>query len=129
MKINNVKNNIGFGLKIVRNNDLEKIYTYQLRHGKNYKEINEYFDRIRGLYGDNLYLSFSEYEEKKNEVFGNAPYCRMKIFGYMKKSDSDKVFRINRLSEYKSLISCQIYLINEIKAILNNEQKKIDSLG
>ena len=123
--INN--NNISFGLKIVNNENFRKLCCLQSKKGKTCNEINDTYIRIGKLQEDSLNLEFLDYEEKKTEVFGTSAYCKLRIFGTMKKSGTNEVCKIDKTTEYKDIVSSEYFLYNRVKYLINCEQKRIDT--
>ena len=128
MKIKNVNNPVSFGLKIIKNRNYETIVNYRKEHGESEKEIADSFARVSKLYDDNLSLEFCNSKQEDFEIFGiSAIFSNIKLKGLMRASDSNKQYEIDILSQNRCVSDDEMLLTQEIKNLLRQEQKRIDT--
>ena len=114
MKINNVKihNNPSFGLKIVKNNTLNKIVEFRLNNGESKENILFSFNEIKKLHDDNISLTFTDYEEGYDDIFlGPFILCNLNFSGKIKDPNTNIEYKINSKSKDKYVINLPFYLV------------------
>ena len=128
MKISNIRNNVNFGLRIVKNQNYDAIVNFRREQGESEKEIADSFERISKLYNDNLSLEFCNPEKQFFDLFGiSAIMCNIRLRGLMQASDSNKQYEVDTSSEDKTPSDYEISLTQTVKHLLRQEQKRIDA--
>ena len=126
MKISKVKNNVKFGLKIVENDSSQRIRGFYLKRCRTYGEMCDVFNKISEIYNDDLSLEFSDYEERKTEIFGVVPFCNIRIFGKLD-TKSKKNIPVNVASDYKYNIGSPYHFNQWLNAFIKQTQKSLDN--
>ena len=126
MKITNL-NNVSFGLKIVKNKDYDAIVNYRKRQGDSQKEIDNSFERISKLHDDHITLEFCNAKEEYFDILGlYAMMSNIKLSGFMRASDSNNLYVVDRYETKKCSVGCETALRININDLLRLERKRID---